>query len=218
MPLRLLRIGELELNTRAGRAILDGKPQEAKVGCWMFYLPALQAKLFHADSGRIDCIHPSRPDAATLAGPDRAIGRYRLDDWRSALATPLARRLAEIWLVSARLWKAGLGPQPLGVCFVDRFVRDGRALGPTCGILSQNVFRMPRKRDGTLEQVRQADVIPDRILSCVRQQVRGYVIDLCSVVGCMPADAEEDVARLETCLRNPPTDAVLLAELENTLR
>lgn len=217
-PLRILRGGQLRLDSREETADLDGARQAARIGCWMFYLPALQAKLFHAAAGNTDCIHPSRPAEQELSGPDRLLGRYRLDDWRRALATPLARRLAEIWLVSARLWRAGLGPQPLGVCFIRNFVRDSRDLGPTCGILVQDVFQLPRKLRGTLVQLQQAGVVPDRILSCVRQQVRGYVVDLCSVVGCVPAEANTEIARLEQLFRGPEADDMILPALAKTLK
>lgn len=217
-PLHVLRSGRLSLDVRAESAVLDGVRQPARFGCWMYYLPERQAKLFHAADGRIDCTHAARPDEETLGQPDRPLGRYRLDDWRRALTTPLERRLAEIWLVSVRLWKAGLGPQPLGVCFVRHVERDGRALGPTCGLLTQNVFQLPRKLNCTLAHVRQAGVVPDQILSCVRQQVRGYVVDLCSVVGCVPAGADDDVARLETLFREPPPELQLRQALEETMR
>ncbi len=97
-------------------------------------------------------------------------------------------------------------------------VRDGRALGPTCGILTQDVFSLPRKLRCRLEHVKQAGVVPDQILSCVRQQIRGYVVDLCSVVGCVPADAEDAVVQLEGLFRDNPPEAQLKQALDATLR
>jgi hypothetical protein len=217
-PPRVVTVRLLQLDTQSSSAVVDGVRYKAACGCWMFYLPDLQAKLFHAADGHIDCMHGSRPDEETLNQPGVVVGRYRTDDWRRALSTPITRRLAELWLVSARLWKAGLGPPPLGVCFVDRLMRDGRACGPTCGILTRNVHRMPRKLDCRLDHIRQAGVVPDQILSCVRQQVRGYVIDLCSVVGCIPEDAEYTVTGLETLFRNRPSDERIGSVLEETLQ
>ena len=217
-PLRAAYHHRLLLDSRAQSAVLDGQEHRAELGCWMFYLPDLQAKLFHAAQAHIECTHATRPQEAALNQPGRIVGRYRTEDWRRALTTPITRRLAEVWLVSVRLWKAGLGPQPLGVCFVERFARDGRQLGPTCGLLTQDVFALPRKLDCRVEHVRRAGVVPDRILSCVRQQIRGYVVDLCSVVGCVPEDAESAVQQLDAVFRDRPTEIQLKEALEETFR
>lgn len=40
---------------------------------------------------------------------------------------------------------------------------------------------------------RATGVAPDRTQGCIRQQIRGYVSDLNSVVGVMPVDAESEV-------------------------
>jgi hypothetical protein len=111
-----------------------------------------------------------------------------------------------------------LVPSRWASVFIEQFVRDGRTLGPTCGLLSRDVFRMPRKLSGRLAHVRQAGVLPDRLGSCVRQQVRGYVIDLCSVVGCVPVEAEETVVRLERLFREIPPGDEWRPVLEETLR
>ena len=217
MPLKVVSYNRLELDCKAGAATLDGTAYTASVGSWMFYLPAIEAKLFHATRGTLDCMHPARPDAAALSDPALPLGRYIAADWRRALETPVTRRLAEVWLASARLWKAGLGPQPLGVCFVTGVVRDGGAVGPTCGVLVQNVAALPRKLSCKREQVEAAGVVPDKILSCVRQQMRGYVVDLCSVVGCQPVNAEADVVRLEALMHSGAPSAALQQALEETL-
>lgn len=215
-PLRVEHISDLILDSTAGSAVVDGKPVSAKLGRWMFYLPALQLKLFHAADGHIDCTSSSRPAHNELQHGDRPAGRYQMKDWRNALETPISRRLAEIWLVSVRLWQAGIGPQPLGVCFVKDFVRDGCSLGPTCGLITENVYTLPRKLKCTLEQIHHAGVVPDRILSCVRQQLRGYVVDLCSVVGCVPVGAEAEVNLLDELFRCPTSEPVLRLALEET--
>ncbi len=215
-PLRVVHINCVQLDLQRRTATVDGRPRKLRTGCWMFYLPELEMKLFHAANGMIDCVHASRPDENILQQPAVDLGSYTSDDWRRALSTPLSRRLAEVWTVSVLLWRAGLGPQPLGVCFVQRLCRDQREQGPTCGLLTQNVYSLPRKLPCRIEQVRQAGVIPDRIKSCVRQQLRGYVTDVCSVVGCMPDDKEQAVNELEDLLRNA-SDSDLLSFLNGSM-
>ena len=216
-PLRIYRFGQLALDSEQESALLDGRPYTAKQGCWMFYLPQLQAKLLHARDGSIDCTSPARPSADVLEQPGLTLGRYVSDEWHTALTTPIARRLAELWIVSVRLWRAGLGPQPMGLCFVEQLQRDKEALGPTCGFLSENVFKLRPKLSCKLEQLESAGVRPDKIMSCVRQQVRGYVVDLCAVVGCVPENAEEETARLEALFRECDSDDTLTRELDLTL-
>lgn len=222
-PLRTVFHSTIMLNSSSGQATVDGVLQVANPGAWMFYLPASEEKYFHGNNGRIDCVRKSRPTEDALLNVQGKVGRYEMDDWRRALSTTVYRRLSEIWLVSCRLWRAGLGPQPLGICFVDQYVRDRKSLGPSCGLISENVYHLPRKRNATLSQIKAAGVVPDQILSCFRQQERGYVIDLCSVVGVKPANAEAEVRRLEQILaeahqaRNVPDslDDLLLGNTDN---
>ena len=195
--------------------MVDDKQFKAHLGCWMFYLPKLQAKLFHAKNGMIDCTRA--PDLNNISDIQQPMGRYIAADWLNALQTPINRRLAEIWLVSARLWRAGLGPQPLGICLVDKLIIDSVEMGPTCGLLTQNVHKLPRKLDCKLEQIVKAGVVPDHILSCVRQQLRGYVTDLCSVKGCQPFEAEDEVKTLEKLFNTEMPDNELIQALEKTL-
>lgn len=208
-PLRFLRYSQVVLDTTNEHVSLDGYATSALVGNWMFYMPELELKLFHPHLGFPDCIHPSKPShwrGDIDEQLDHFKSPYTLSEWRQALNTPLSRRLAELWLVSSRLWRAGLGPQPLGICAVDNFFRDGKSLGKTCGLISQNVNRLVRKRPCTLAMVRASGVVPDRIHSCVRQQVRGWVVDLCSVVGCMPMDADFAVSALCEALQTLEDD------------
>jgi hypothetical protein len=181
---------ELRLDVPAGTCTLDGKDHEANVGMWMFYLPDTEEKFLHANEGMIDCISPSRP---TRVNDDYTDKNYVGAEWRSALATPLERRLSELWIASARLWKAGLGPRPLGLTFAERVYRDGLCLGPTMGLISENVEHLPTKPLCSDHDMISAGVTPDKIRSSVRQQMRGYVVDLCSVVGVQPIDAGEEI-------------------------
>lgn len=203
-PSHVLCDQEVLLDTGKKQAIKNCAEYEAKLGCRVFYLPALEAKPFHATHGCTDCVHTSRPNEAQLNRTGGTLGRYKTEEWRKAVTTPITKRLAEVWLVSVRLWEAGLGPQPLWVCSVDRVVRDGRDIDPTCGILSHNVFRLRRKRRCKLDHIIQAGLVPDKIQSCFRQQVRGYVVDLYSVVGCVPEGAEDETNALESVLAHPP--------------
>lgn len=218
LPITVDRFQTLVMDTGARKAWLDGEKQPIKLGRWMFYLPREQIKCFHARQGATDCIHALRPSDVESRSPDTKVGRYTLAEWQQALETPIYRRLAEIWIVSARLWRAGLGPQPLGVVMVEQFSRNGEELGPTCGIRTQNVEKLPRKLDCRMGQIHEAGVIPDRIRSCVRQQRRGYVIDLCSVVGCQPKNAEEEITQVLTGLNEEKNDQNLVQLLEETLK
>lgn len=217
LPITVDRFQSVVIDTVAKKAWLDGEKQPLKLGRWMFYLPREQLKCFHSLQGMTDCTHTLRPTELESLSADTKIGRYTLAQWRRALETPINRRLAEIWIVSARLWQAGLGPQPLGIVMIEQFSRDGEELGPTCGIRTQNVDKLPRKLDCRIEHIQDAGVHPDKILSCVRQQRRGYVIDLCSVVGCQPKNAEEDVAQLLAALNEEKNDHNILKLLEQIL-
>jgi len=214
IPLQVCRLNYLELGTD-GKSLIDGRNIKAKIGCWMFYLPKIQAKIFHARNGMIDCTVAPKLEAITDMG--QPIGQYQAQDWFNALQTPIGRRLAEIWIISVRLWKAGISPQPLGICFVEHFIHDGVERGPTCGLLTQNVHKLPRKRNCKLKHIIEAGVAPDKILSCVRQQHRGYVIDLCSVVGCQPQDAEPEINNLTNLLKPDIQDEDIIAELTRRL-
>lgn len=216
-PLAVQHFGSVQLDTACAQAIVDGQICRAEIGSWMFYLPELKAKLFHARNGTIDCISPTRPPDDVLQQERLQLGRYTSDEWRRALSTTTAHRLAQLWLVSARLWRAGLGPQPLGICLVDRLYRDNEALGPSHGFRSRNVRRMRPKLRGRLEHLEAAGVRPDKIMNCVRQQVRGYVIDLCSVVGCIPTDAEDPTARIEALLHEHRSNDAIGCELWSAL-
>lgn len=175
-----------------GRCVVDdGRPQPVRSGNWMFYLPRTHEKLFHARDGMVGCIHPARP---VELGGDGSDAKYTAEEWRTALATPIQQRLAEIFVAALRLWKAGLAPRPRGFSFVQRLFREGEPLGQTMGMIQEDVGDLPRKPDGTTAEMLAAGVRPDKLEICTRQQKRGYIVDLCSVVGVQPLDAERDVA------------------------
>jgi hypothetical protein len=92
------------------------------------------------------------------------------------------------------LHAAGLGPRPLGICHVRRF--SGNFLGAwseTTGILIEDIGKLPPKPEATETEILAAGVTLDGIKSCVRQQIRGYVSDLNSVLGVMPVAAECEI-------------------------
>ncbi len=170
---------------------------KAHAGAWNFYVPSLKLKLAYARNGMIHCLHRKTPDIDQLfAGKwdgDR-IGRYSSEEWKSALSKSTRRRAAENYLSAQRLHIAGLGPKPLGICYVRNF--SCKLFGDwseTAGIMIEDINQLPAKSDATEEQIIAAGVTVDSLKSCVRQQIKGYVSDLNSVVGVMPVDAEEEI-------------------------
>jgi hypothetical protein len=171
----------------------------ARRGKWAFYVGRLRLKLLFAHDGRVDCLHRSRPDRTALfAGRlDRVdFGRYSAADWKAALSKDVRRRAVENFIASRRLFLAGLGPEPYGLCFLKQFYRDLSPATPTAGILIQNVDELPPRPPVTRGEMIDCGVMPDRIESSLRQQLRGYVIDLNSVCGVMPLDAEGEIEQM----------------------
>ena len=188
----------LSLNTWTKRCRIDGTLYDVHLGKWMFYNPARQEKYFHVRAGKIDSTARSRPTDRQLAEMDDSefSGRYPVSVWKEALSTPIARRLAEIWIASQRLHGAGLGPKPGSLIVARNYKRNFRSYGPTAGLQIENARLLEPRTPVTQEEMIAAGVRPDRYLSCVRQTINGYVSDLCSVVGVIPIDAEEEIAAL----------------------
>ena len=188
----------IALNTWTKRCRIDGRLYDSHLGKWMFYNPALQEKYFHVRSGNIDSTARSRPSERQLAemSEDELSGRYPISVWKEALSTPISRRLAEIWIASNRLHRNGLGPEPGSLVIARQYKRNFRAYGPTAGMKIGDARLLAPREPVTQEEMIAAGVRPDRYLSCVRQTINGYVSDLCSVVGVVPIDAEDEVAAL----------------------
>lgn len=188
----------IALNTWTKRCRIDGRLYDVQLGKWMFYNPAFQEKYFHAQAGRIDSTARSRPSARQLAEmpEDQLCGRYPLSVWKQALSTPISRRLAEIWIASSRLHRNGLGPEPGSLVIARQYKRNFRSYGPTAGLKIGDARLLPPRDPVTQEEMIAAGVRPDRYLSCVRQTINGYVSDLCSVVGVVPIDAEDEVREM----------------------
>ena len=173
------------------------KIHRVKAGAWNFYVPALNIKLAYPKNANIHCLRPITPPFEKLMSgvlDDERIGRYSADDWKQALTKSTRRRAAENYISAARLHAAGLGPKPLGICYVRNF--SYKPFGPwseTAGILIEDIHKLPPKANATEEQILAAGVTLDGIKSCVRQQINGYVSDLNSVIGVMPVDAEDEI-------------------------
>jgi hypothetical protein len=166
-------------------------------GNWAFYVGRLEAKILYARDGLVDCLHRTAPDRAKLfAGllDDVDFGRYSASEWKAALAKPVRRRAVENFIAARRLFHAGLGPEPYALCHVPRFRLFGRPEPTeTAGIVIQNINSLGPRPPATREQMIACGVMPDRIESSLRQQIRGYVSDLNSVCGVMPIDAEREI-------------------------
>lgn len=190
-----------------GRGIrLGGQYYPTKKGCWAFYIPALQLKLLHARGDRVHCIHRSAPGNNTVPSTTSQVPRgsdYSKQQWANALSKSPIRRAIENFISARRLADAELGPQPIGLCVVLKFKADYSATPTqTAGIFIEDVRYYPIKSNATESDVVAAGVDPDGSLSCVREQLRGYVIDLNSVVGVMPTDAEALITDMENYVRD----------------
>jgi hypothetical protein len=189
--------------TGAYRAVLDGRSYPCVRGAWALWIPALEMKFLNSIDGRLTCLSRSAPPRDHLLGAGRAgtgrWGNYQLEAWRQAYETTASRRVAENVVAAARLHRAGLGPRVLGVCLAQRF-RDGtrRDGSFAIGLMIEDAASKPPKPPATEAELIAAGVRPDHIRSAVRQQVNGYVVDLNSVIGAIPIDAEAAVAALET--------------------
>lgn len=185
---------------RGGRAELEGVRLKVNMGAWAFYVPRIGAKILHSFQGACHCIHATAPARGQLFGGKASLhdGRYSLSDWLHAYETSVAHRAAENYIAARRLHACGLGPKVIG-CVAVRSLESFYSPGAShsFGIVVENLGRYPRKRPATLEQLEAAGVVPDRTSSCLRQQIRGYVSDLNSVVGVKPVAAEVEVQAVQ---------------------
>lgn len=173
------------------------------LGNWAFYVRELELKLLHAVDGLVHCIHRTAPGRSELfAGqPFDVAPQYTCEDWRRAFERSVLQRTAENFVAAKRLHDAGLGPSTKGICIVRRS-HPWYSHRPcvTAGIFVDDLHGYRRKAETTEQQMIAAGVAPDRIKSCVRQQINGYVIDLNSVVGVTPIDAEDEVRAITSML------------------
>jgi hypothetical protein len=72
---------------------------------------------------------------------------------------------------------------------------------PSAGFHIADLKAYARRRPAQPEDLARAGVTLDRIGSALRQQIRGYVSDLDSVIGVYPINAEDEVRAVEARLR-----------------
>lgn len=184
--------------------LVNGQRHAIKKGSWAFYIPSLELKLLHAMDDCVNCVHRSAPTREEVFSGRAHVddSRYSLEDWAKAFSKSSLTRAVENYVTAKRLSDAGLGPEPFGLCVVQRFTEDyGAAPCRTAGIFIRNISGYPRKKDTTVDELMAAGVMPDRVLSCVREQIKGYVSDLNSVVGVTPSESNSLVAEIEEYVR-----------------
>ena len=187
--------------TGHARAVVDGQRHKCQRGAWATWIPSLGTKYLNTVNGHLDCLHHNAPTRGKIL--EKALDRtdyrpYSREEWKRAYTTQVSRKAAENAVAAGRLYEAGLGPRVLGLCIALHYTDvDGANRGFSMGIVSENVAALPPKRPASEEEFLAAGVTLDRLNSAIRQQVNGYVVDLNSVVGVMPVDAEDEVAAIE---------------------
>ena len=198
MKIKIVQLDKARL--LLGLFLYGGRPFRVNDGMWNFYVPALKIKLAYPRSGKVHCLHKVTPPFTELmqgSFDGKRIGRYSADEWKQALGKSTRRRAAENYIAAYRLHAAGLGPKPLGICYVRNFsYRFFGDKSETTGIIIENIRNLSPRKNATEEEIIAAGVTLDALKSCVRQQVNGYVSDLNSVVGVMPIDAEQQIEEI----------------------
>ncbi len=187
----------------------EGVSSKVQSGAWAFYLPEQRLKLLHARQGKQTCLHKVakrfvQPTAAEATDNMQAresgskIGNYFVQDWERALDKSVSRRVAETWIAARRLASAGLGPQVSEIVVVKKLYAPyaRRVASVTAGFVQENALELPPGPNADEAAMIVAGVKPDQIKSCIRQPINGYVVDLNSVVGVEPLDAETEITAL----------------------
>ena len=172
----------------------------AAMGMWTAYVPALSLKLLHAVDGHVHCLSRRAPKRHEILTP-KLEPAGRAADWRRAFSTPVIDRVAENWVILCRLYRAGLGPEPLSLVVVPRYrawFSGGWTF--TAGYRVANLRDQAPKLPATEADLRAAGVIPDRTLSSIREQINGYVSDLNSLHPPRPDNAGPEVAAIRAAL------------------
>lgn len=197
---RVQLISQIKLT--ADSCVVGAQNYSVSAGNWAIYVPKLRLKLLHAVDGKQHCTTLSAPSREmVLSGDGFPMNpEYEPSDWQAAYKKSVLQRVAENIVCAERLEEAKLGPAVLGYCVVQTFKPWYAEPTFTAGYFVQNIFHKFPKRKTTLMDLARAGVVPDRINSCLRQQIRGYVSDLNSVVGVMPIDADREVAQIRSKL------------------
>lgn len=186
------------------RMKLDGKTFRAETGAWAFYIPGLQLKLFHSHDSFMTCRYPRAPERKAIEQGNALLpsDTYSLAEWRAVYSKSVVRRAAENFVAASLLYDAGLGPRPQGLCLVLDY-RSATYKKPSinAGLFIDDLNAYPPRVPVTMCEMLSAGVQPDKIQSCLRQQINGYISDLNSVVGVMPTDAEKRISQLELHMR-----------------
>lgn len=169
-------------------------------GKWSFYLPALEIKLPYSRQGFVECRSKKSPNRDLLlhdALNDYDFTPYHADDWKLAYKTPCIRRAVENYVITDRLYRAGLGPKPLGFTYVKHcYIFGIRKKSANYGFRVENVNNLPPRKEASEGDLLRAGVRPDKTKSCLRQQINGYLLDLNSVSGVQAIDAQKEINEL----------------------
>lgn len=167
------------------------------MGAWAFYIPELGLKILHSVEGNVHCTHGTAPSRSILHSPDGVELKnkvYTAAEWIHAFSKSTLRRAIENYFAALNLHKNGIGPKVKGICLVKRFnapyCKDETF---TAGIVIDNLNGYAKKNNTEIHELEQANVLPDKSLSCLRQQINGYVSDLNSVVGVMPVGLDLEI-------------------------
>jgi hypothetical protein len=215
--IRVIKNAKLQHSKFAFRSLkyfeYDGISSNIDSGAWAFYIPEQRLKILHARQGKQTCLRNSAkrficPNSVEFQENMRAresgtkIGSYFVQDWERALSKSVSRRVAETWIAARRLANAGLGPQVSDIVVVrELHTPYSQAPSVTAGYVQKNAWELPAGPNADVSAMLNAGVKPDQIRSCVRQQVNGYIIDLNSVVGVEPVNAEAEIEALATYIQ-----------------
>lgn len=192
----------LNVSFKKKQVVLDGKKYKTKNGAWAYYVPKLQAKWFYSHDQKIICLHKTAPKSLSSIEENKDYGTYSADDWRSALSQCIFTKAATNYVIIKKLYQFGLGPEPLGFS-VAKFVNDDLGLinGPAVGVNVANIKKLRTKPDATIDDLTKAGIISDKINSAIRQQIKGYVSDLNSVVSVSLMEHDDAIKDLAEMLR-----------------
>ncbi|MGE6527593.1 hypothetical protein ACQKEM_00955 [Pseudomonas sp. NPDC077382] len=198
------------LRKKKPKLLIDGIEYAYDAGVWACWVPKLRCKFLYSVDGFVHCIHKTAPARELLLGGTLDLslmadpaGKYTLQEWYAIFSKEAAWRVAELYIATSRLACAGLGPQPLGIFMARQRIANGVIdKGGVFGICTDDATRLPAGPSATEQDMLKAGVRPDKIKSCIRQQLNGYVIDLNSVAGVVPVDADAEISRLAEEIKN----------------
>ena len=192
----------LEINRDAKNCMLDGKKYKTLNGAWTFYVPKIQTKWFYSRDQKIICLHRTAPKDVSEINSSTDYGTYSAKEWKDALSECIFTKAATNYVIIDTLHKHGLGPKPLGFSVVKSAIsEDGRVAGCAVGVEVENILKLKRKSKATELDFKNAGIITDKINSSLRQQIRGYVSDLNSVVSVRLDCADSRIEDLASMLK-----------------